>query len=395
MPKDINKSVVSLLDVNRLLYVPSTDASPVITRSQRKQFPQKNSYVADDVMVFELHGSYFIDMCQSNLSFDLVGSSNLDFGKGSVLNLFKEVRIIASNGKVISRIQKANLLNFNLMYAKHGSAYRVNMADAISFQPTLALTTSKHFSVPLKIISPFFATPQLLPPRIMEGLRIEVTLERPEVALKNVSSYTLSSPIFTLDSYELNNQVNIILAEMSPLIYEFKSWKHTASMTNSSQSSNTVVNKHSLANALEAMLIPRNYAETVQSAAESFSSNFVLAEDDHYQFRWGSVLLPQTEIIKPQEWYNQMLYVNDQLKSDTMTNFNISYSSYINTIGFSTAVAQLRRSNVLDKSGLELSNQNELECSYKISASGNRIADMFIQHLARVVLDGDLIRVEE
>ena len=51
MPKDVNKSVVSLLDVNRLLYVPSTDASPVITRSQRRQYPQKNSYVADDVMV--------------------------------------------------------------------------------------------------------------------------------------------------------------------------------------------------------------------------------------------------------------------------------------------------------------------------------------------------------
>ena len=66
-----NNDIVSLLDVNRLLYLPSTDASPSINRVIRKQYPEKNIYVQEDVIVWNLHGAHFSDMSQSYISFDL------------------------------------------------------------------------------------------------------------------------------------------------------------------------------------------------------------------------------------------------------------------------------------------------------------------------------------
>jgi len=351
-------------------------------------------------MVFDLHGSHFADMSQSNLDFTLTTNAPMAFGLGSVLNIFKEVRVIASNGREISRVQKSNLLNYNLMYAKKGNDFRLNMGGSLRFDSGVGVDTVRHFSVPLSILTPFFATKQLLPPRLTEGLRIEITLEQPNVAfVETVASYTLTSPIFTIDSYELNNQVNVILGQMSPLVYEFETWKHTQSAMDGAETSLDVVNNHALANALEAMLIPRKYSTSVSGSDNSFSSQFELKEGDSYIWRWGSVLMPQNRIEHNADWYNQMLYVNNQLNSDSHKNFGLSYDNYIGedpaVDGFATAVVQLRRSNILEKSGLELSNQNELQCSVKFAVPENRIIDMYVKHLARVVLDGDDVRIEE
>ena len=395
-----NNEVVSLFDVNRLLYLPSTDASPIINRSVRRQYPQKNSYVQGDIIVFELHGSHFADFSQSTFSFNLAGTSGgaLNFGsRGSVLNLFKEIRVVAPNGREISRLFKSNLLHYNLLYSKHGESVRSLFQDFLQFGSNSSFS-SRHFTIPMRLLDSFFESCQLVPPRLVEGLRIEITLEQPVIASTGGSTgYSLTNPMFNVDSYELNNQANIILAQMSPLIYEYKTWKHTESSMDGSTSSADVVNTHSVSSALEAVLFPRSISSINNSGGDSFSYNGgagSIADGDTFIWRWGSVQMPQNVVDKLSDWYATYVYTNGQMNTHSLDTWNLSQPEF----GIHTASpsVQLRRSNVLDKSGREISNQNELQCSVKFNSLNTaRILDMYVQTLSRVVLDGDVIRIEQ
>lgn len=388
-----NKDIISLLDVNHLMYVPSTDASPSINRVIRKQYPEKNIYVPEDVMVFNLHGAHFADMSQSYLSFDLEANADINFGTGSVLNLFKEVRVIAPNGKEIGRTFKNNLLQRYLMYVKHSTEWQAATGEFLTFSFTTPGTKSKY-SVPLRLIEYFFETTQLLPPRLVEGLRIEITLERPNVALVNSASYTIRNPEFSIDSYELNNQVNIILAQMPRMVYQYKRWFHTTYTQSSSANTANITCNHSVSSALEAVVIPRKFEETILTTADSFASNFVLSDISTQLWRWGSVRMPQNELDSNKQWFANLLYTQNKMNSHSMKDFNLNFGSYINQFG--TANVNLRRSNVLENSGREISNQALLQCDIKYGGTlYNRILDMYVMAIGRVVLDEDVISVEQ
>jgi len=388
-----NKDVISLLDVNHLMYVPSTDASPSINRVIRKQYPEKNIYVPEDVMVFNLHGAHFADMSQSYLSFQLESDNNIEFKSGSVLNLFKEVRVIAPNGKEISRTFKNNLLQRYLMYVKHSKEFQLTMDSFLTFR-TGPITTISNYSVPLRLIEYFFETTQLLPPRLVEGLRIEITLERPNVALVNSPGYVIRNPEFSIDSYELNNQVNIILAQMPRMVYEYKRWFHTSYTMSSSANTANITCNHSVSSALEAVVIPRSFNQTIATASDSFATNFLLEETSTQLWRWGSVRMPQNELDTNKQWFANLLYTQNKMNSHSMKDFNVIYTDFLN--GWTFANVNLRRSNVLENSGREISNQALLQCDIKFSGSLiNRILDMYVMALGRIVLDGDVISVEQ
>jgi len=388
-----NKDVISLLDVNHLMYVPSTDASPSINRVIRKQYPEKNIYVPEDVMVFNLHGAHFADMSQSYLSFQLESDNAIEFKSGSVLNLFKEVRVIAPNGKEISRTFKNNLLQRYLMYVKHSKEFQLTMDSFLTFR-TGPITLISNYSVPLRLIEYFFETTQLLPPRLVEGLRIEITLERPNVALVNSPSYVIRNPEFSIDSYELNNQVNIILAQMPRMVYQYKRWFHTSYTMSSSANTANITCNHSVSSALEAVVIPRKFEDTINTASDSFATNFLLGETSTQLWRWGSVRMPQNEIDTNKQWFANLLYTQNKMNSHSMKDFNVVYTDFLN--GWTFANVNLRRSNVLENSGREISNQALLQCDLKFSGDLiNRILDMYVCCLSRVVLDGDVVSVEQ
>jgi len=388
-----NKDIISLLDVNHLMYVPSTDASPSINRVIRKQYPEKNIYVPESVMVFNLHGAHFADMSQSYLSFQLESDNNIEFKSGSVLNLFKEVRVIAPNGKEISRTFKNNLLQRYLMYVKHSKEFQLTMDSFLTFR-TGPITPISNYSVPLRLIEYFFETTQLLPPRLVEGLRIEITLERPNVALVNSPDYVIRNPEFSIDSYELNNQVNIILAQMPRMVYEYKRWFHTSYTMSSSANTANITCNHSVSSALEAVVIPRKFEDTIAPASDSFATNFLLDETSTQLWRWGSVRMPQNEIDTNKKWFANLLYTQNKMNSHSMKDFNVVYTDFLN--GWTFANVNLRRSNVLENSGREISNQALLQCDLKFSGSLiNRILDMYVCALGRVVLEGDVVSVEQ
>lgn len=395
-----NKEVVSLFDVNRLLYLPSTDASPVINRSVRRQYPQKNSYVQGDIIVFELHGSHFADFSQSTFSFNVAGTagSPLNFGsRGSVLNLFKEIRVIAPNGREISRLFKSNLLHYHLLYSKHGSSFKSLFQNYLQFG-TNASFSSRHFTIPMRLLESFFESRQLVPPRLVEGLRIEITLEQAIIAgTGGTTNYSLTNPMFNIDSYELNNQANIILAQMSPLVYEYKTWKHTESSMDGATNNADVVNSHSVSSALEAVLFPRSLATINNSGGDSFSYNGgsgAISDGDTFIWRWGSVQMPQNVVDKVSDWFSTYVYTNGQMNSHSLDDWNVGQGDF--TINIASPSVQLRRSNVLDKSGREISNQNELQCSVKFnSLTTPRILDMYVNCLSRLILEGDTIRIEQ
>ena len=164
-------------------------------------------------------------------------------------------------------------------------------------------------------------------------------------------------------------------------------------MSSSANTANITCN-HSVSSALEAVVIPRKFDDTIATASDSFATNFLLEETSTQLWRWGSVRMPQNELDTNKQWFANLLYTQNKMNSHSMKDFNVVYTDFLN--GWTFANVNLRRSNVLENSGREISNQALLQCDLKFSGSLiNRILDMYVLAIGRVVLDGDVVSVEQ
>jgi len=178
------------------------------------------------------------------------------------------------------------------------------------------------------------------------------------------------------------------------MVYEYKRWFHTTYTMPSSANTANITCNHSVSSALEAVVIPRSFDQTIATASDSFKSNFLLSDTSTQLWRWGSVRMPQNELDSNKQWFANLLYTQNKMNSHSMKDFNLNFGSYINEFG--TANVNLRRSNVLENSGREISNAALLQCDLRFGgALINRVLDMFVLSLARIVLDGDVVSVEQ
>lgn len=111
------------------------------------------------------------------------------FGAGTALNLFRRITWYSRSGVTIEQLDNANQVNFIRLNYEHDSGYLEGPATAFGAAATigaLAWTNGEilRFAVPLPAMSPAFASSnQLWPPQIMSGLRCEIVLESPTIAL--------------------------------------------------------------------------------------------------------------------------------------------------------------------------------------------------------------------
>lgn len=256
-----------------------------------------------------------------------------DNNAGSAMNLIKQVTITSRSGDEISRIDKANLLEYVraefMRDSSHHETTRTAMGQNWQFSsdatavPTAATANKVNadrtlrVSIPCYCLSGLFNYDRLMPSQLMSGLQIRIEWERPEIALVGtgatiaegadpfptvvtpVSEYHISDIYFNLMSVQLTDSVQRMLNEHSAtngLEIVFADWANT---------SYPILGTHIHAEVRQAVSRAlRAFARIrVEVAADKrmFSSSFEAERwrVSRYQWQLGSLYFPQQPIAIP------------------------------------------------------------------------------------------------
>lgn len=400
----MSSELLDLLDLNDLSYLQSTDASVALNRQQRKFYPEKTAFSPSEVIRFHIHGKQFMNLKNAVVKFDVtLTGTNLNFsGGGSMANFINRVRVISSNGKEISDVRKTNLMckQNNRLY--RSKSWENVIQSSIYTDQTLGSGIKYPVYLPIRLICEFFNNEQLLPPELTEGMVIEFYLEKTELTGNaNYTSYLIENPELVCDMSLMSDSINMAVKEMSQemLVYEYTDYVHAES--NSSNDTNVVriYLPHVLSNALECYTTLRLQATANGTAINNFNCLAVPVDnanntDDQLLYRIGGIDLPQQRVIGGNGIYNMLLYGRHQLESDHTNNFNLTTADF-SANGFGCYFADLRRSQLFNTSGREVSNQNSLSVEIRYSQPLNTIvSDIFVKHIARVVIRKGLVEIE-
>ena len=136
-------------------------------------------------------GTDFVDPKNSYLKMRVSPNVDSKFISGSVANVINRVLVRTRTGKEICRVENANLLaKFSQLYACE-TDWQTTLGVSQGYGNETVPAAGKTFILPLWCI-PCFNVDKLLPPQMTTGLRIEITLESPQVAFGDtaVASYT-------------------------------------------------------------------------------------------------------------------------------------------------------------------------------------------------------------
>ena len=400
-------------------------------RNRRIDYFQQNNYVNGETMVLDSQlGSDFCDPKNSYLRFIVTPNegSNGGWQSGSAVNVINRAIIRSRQGKELTRMENCNLL------VKYAQIYdcpadwkaTIGKAQGYTTDPTTAdnavPTTGKLYVVPMWVFS-CFNVDCLLPSQYMEGLRIELTLESPEVAFGDanslpgdVSSYSISRPEVHWDSYDLADQYKRKIAEMATqgLNIIHKEYFHT--IVASSSSGQTDFNfdiKKSASKALKLMIVSRAQESINTSAFDSFGSapyDYIRQQSHIGQIYYPNQPLTVDNITEDgnAEAYVYALSCFDKLSqcwypsSVTPKQFTADATQDVGTFRQLKSIVafNFNKSNVSDLQGMQVNNSRAVIVDLKAQEPGDipayaRRLDCYLQHLRAVKVYTSNIEVRD
>lgn len=232
------------LAANDLVYILPPDMSVSVNRTFKNQYFQNNSYTNNQRGICVLNtGADYGDMRQSSLEFDVECTGPTTalgyFGRhGSALNLIKSITISSRSGDELSRVQDLNLLSYSQSGFRYSKEWHETVGQTFGLGAHLMNTTdagasvyrSQHFSIPLYLLSDFFAYGRLMPPMALSGMRIEIEWASPAEAfhsingntrvavlpvLSAITSFTINNPFVAMRAIQLTDATQRALNELS------------------------------------------------------------------------------------------------------------------------------------------------------------------------------------
>jgi len=216
----------SLLQVNDLLYRMPPALGISARKNHREDFFQQSTYGQNETMVLDCQtGSDFVDGSKSYLRFEVscAGAAG-NFGlNGSASNLFGRIVVRTRSGREVCRVEVANLLtaykqhyHYPLDWFQSGKA----QAQGYGGEDIPVAPASTVYAICMADLIPCFAPigNVLLPPHMMEGLRIELsTLSVGEsMATANpVTGYTITQPRIQWSTVQLGDAFQRKIGEMA------------------------------------------------------------------------------------------------------------------------------------------------------------------------------------
>jgi hypothetical protein len=446
----------TLLNANNLdSYVLPSALSVTVARSFKQSYPVANTYDigaaasnSSTVSFVLTPGADYVYGPDSFFTFKYAqtnpGSGVEDwFGEhGSVLNIFKSIRLTHASGTEIEYIDNLNLLNsFKMAYERdetyrssEGTAFGMTHRSKSARDPlatpvapvdvkndvstieqswvssgtggtgryvTLVNGEDVRFAVPLSALSEFFNSDKLLPPYVLAGMRIELELASPNISLQAITvssgttaapntlevTQTLSDLRMQLDSHTLTDSVAKAIARMSAnegLDIHFSSWFHDRhQMTN--QSSTINITK-ALSRVEDITLVPRIAAHTTDTIAttQHDSLRAKAYETQKWQISIGSMFFPSHPVERAAAAYRLAVQGRRHMAGVDMHSFAVD--------GLGVLRGAMERSQILNGSGIAVSATRG--ATIHVTDSKVPLIDLFVKHtrLCSVFLDNVVVR---
>lgn len=380
----------SLIQINQLSYKLPPQISIASKCTHVINYSQQASYTTG-LVVFDCQtGSQFIDPQASYLRFVVnPNDSTHCFGSGSACNLITRVVVATSSGKELSRVEDFNLL------AKITDVYN----NSVDWRTTLGISqgypqgqieaskyadaipsTGRLFIIPFQTLMPCMSPhgAKLVPPNIMSGLRIEITLADPNDAFCSVdqkapatlTGYTVNSVELHMKAYELADAFQRKIQEMSVngLNYLYKEHFHNIVSPGANSNINFDIKK-ACSKALTARILTRDSAILSAVGRDRMASapfNYI-----KYQAHIGSDYFPNAPMQLPgqptidniNETYYYTMYAQDKLEKwnpggvSPKTYLGRTLDGTLNDVYSNGIIAfNFNKSNVSDMSGYTVSN---------------------------------------
>ena len=407
-----DRLVESLLAVNQLQFTLPPQLGIATSRKHVVMFPQQASYTgASTIIIDSQTGSTYVDPFNSyfviKVALTTDASTPWSWGSGSVANLIDRIIVRSRSGKELSRVESFPLWSkFSQLYsngrdwnqtisrAQGFADYTIAPANA-SYGDTYASAETHTFVLPLHLIPCFKPlNGKLLPPQLMEGLRLEITLNNPIATVTSFNATPLTSvssvvtPELHYDCFTIADQFARKIIDMSArsglkLLYEEAF--HTLVVT-----ATTSINfdiKKACSKGLRLMLIPRNSTEVgvvnidpVASCAYPFLTQ---------QINIGSEYIPNQKLTTGtdsktfMESYYQTMFAHSALNGST----SISPAQYLGTTNrtsYNSAMScfTLNKSNVTGLNGFVINNSRALVVNLtRTNVPASLRLDAFLVHL--------------
>jgi hypothetical protein len=406
-----DRLVESLLAVNQLQFTLPPQLGIATSRKHVVMFPQQASYTgASTIIIDSQTGSTYVDPFNSYFVFKVkLGNVNpMTWGSGSVANLIDRVIVRSRSGKELSRVESFPLwAKFSQLYSKNRDWVQTigrsqgypnyNTAPGVATYGSPLLDSVVYtFILPLSVI-PCFAplNGKLLPPQLMEGLRLEITLANTNDIVTNYNATPLTGSVTTeitpelhYDCFTIADQFARKIIDMSArsglkLLYEEAF--HTLVVANT-----TTINfdiKKACSKGLRLMLIPRDNTQVSGLAYDTVASNpypFLTQ-----QINIGSEYIPNQKLTTGTlqqnnfEAYYQTMFAHNALNGSCAIS-PLEYTGNTARTVYNGAMTcfTLNKSNVTGLNGFVINNSRALvvNLTRDVAPATLRI-DAFLVHL--------------
>ncbi len=385
VPTTGSSNVNGLLTINRLNYTLPNDLSVCISRTGTSQFFQSKSYAPGQSMICIFNtGASYVNPERSYLRLDFKNTSavSVSFGQGSACNLFNRLLVSGRDGSVLERIDNLNgLCRIRQLYERDAEYKQTVMTAAGSrYNGTNEAADSAvfiipgatvRFCIPMSMISPLFASKQLLPNSLASGLRLDIQLEKANRALQQQAAEASTAPLsyeivdcaVVCESYQLSDMILRNLNQMassSGLEYLFTTWYSTSGRRNTS--SINIESRKAVSRALLMFYVETEPEDLVNDhRKDCFKS--VPPKWLDVQCRVGSLYLPtqaslraSSALLLSPEIYSQSLLAFEKFRG-SMGNAGVGLQQFEN--GAAIFASSLER-DTLGGSGIPLSNSRTL-----------------------------------
>lgn len=392
-----DKLVNSLLQVNKLLYKMPPQIGIASRRNHRTDFFQQSSYASGEVMVLDSQtGSDFIDGKNSYLKLlvNPVGAG-ASWISGSVANIFNRVVVRSRTGKEVCRLENANILMKYVQIYDCPKDWRDTLGSSQGYSDGSATIpdAGRVYILPMWAI-PCFMQDKLMPPQLMEGLRIEITLESPGIAFDNagvVTDYAVTRPECHWDTFDLADQMKRKIAEMASrqgLNLIHKEYFHTIVSGSNAQTQFNFDIKKAASKALKVLIVTRDQAVLADANEDSMGS----LEYDYtrQQLHIGSDYFPNQPLEtddpsadgNAESYYNTMFAFGKTDQCWYPPSVDQAEYTGAGTLKNSLIAYNLNKSQVSDLAGYVVNNSRAVLVD--LTADTNAIVrrlDVYLQHL--------------
>jgi hypothetical protein len=308
-----------MLAVNDLNYILPPDLSVTVNNTFKNHYFQSSTYTNNQRAICILNsGADYGDMRTSTLNFTIAATTFTNecyayFGKnGSALNCIRSITISSRSGDEIARSSYLNHRSAAELGFKYSANWVNTVGQAMGYgagvPPTTGTPGYLRVSIPLYVLSDFFAYGRLMPAMVLAGLRVEIDWENPTTAFQQchpsdgstptvtdakMTVYTISDLYISLRSVQLTDGTQRALNEMSAvngleIVYcDYEQTEQTSDATVDLEV------RKAASRALKATVVSRpTDAET--SILDSFSTETF----DYKTWQWqlGSLYFPQQPV---------------------------------------------------------------------------------------------------